>query len=74
MLARYPRGTQVTLQTVICLKAGQQVTISGSNGQTVTYNLGGCLRRNAVPTPQNTGGFTFGWAAPSGASAPQRSK
>jgi len=74
VLAEYPRGTQVALETKICLKAGEQVTITGSNGQTVTYNLPGCMRRNAVPTPQNAGGFTFGWAAPSGASAPQRGK
>ncbi len=67
VLARFPRGTQVTLQTVICLKAGEQVTISGSNGQTVTYNRRGCLRRSGNPTPENSGGFTFGWIAPGGA-------
>ena len=65
VLARFPRGTPVTLQTVICLKAGEQVSIQGSNGQPVTYNRLGCLRRNAVPTRENVGGFTFGWAAPS---------
>jgi hypothetical protein len=64
VLARFPRGTQVTLQTVICLKAGEQVTVQGSNGQSVTYNRPGCLKRDGQPTGQNMGGFTFGWASP----------
>lgn len=64
VLARFPRGTQVTLQTEICLKAGEQITVQGSNGQSVTYNRPGCLKRDGQPTGQNMGGFTFGWARP----------
>jgi hypothetical protein len=66
VLARFPKGTQVTLQTEICLKAGEQVTVSGSNGQSVTYNRPGCLKRDGRPTGENAGGFTFGWAVPNG--------
>jgi hypothetical protein len=69
VLARFPRGTVVTLQTEICLKAGEQVTVSGSNGQTVTYNRPGCLKRAGRPTPENAGGFTFGWRAPTDGAA-----
>lgn len=64
VLARLPRGTLVTRETAICLKAGEQVTVSGSNGQSVTYTGPGCLKRSAPATPQNLGGFTFGWRAP----------
>ncbi|WDA42221.1 hypothetical protein [Erythrobacter sp. BLCC-B19] len=64
VLARLPRGTLVTRETAICLKAGEQITVSGSNGQSVTYSGPGCLKRSAPATPQNLGGFTFGWRAP----------
>lgn len=66
MLARFPRGTVVTLQTEICLKADEQITVQGNNGQSVTYNRPGCLKRSGRPTLENLGGFTFGWAAPGG--------
>jgi hypothetical protein len=74
VLARFPRGTQVTLQTQICLKAGEQVTVTGSNGQSVTYNRPGCLKRDARPTGENAGGFTFGWRAPEGRASTGRAK
>lgn len=74
VLARFPRGTQVTLQTEICLMAGEQITVTGSNGQNVTYNRPGCLKRSGNPTPQNAGGFTFGWARPSGREAIEAAK
>jgi hypothetical protein len=64
VLERFPRGTIVTRQTEICLKSGEQVTVTGSNGQSVTYDRPGCLKRSAPSTPQNLGGFTFGWRAP----------
>lgn len=66
MLARIPRGTLVTRETAICLKAGEQITVAGSNGQSVTYTGPGCLKRSAPASPQNLGGFTFGWRAPVG--------
>lgn len=68
VLTRFPRGTLVTLQTEICLKQGEQITMVGSNGQSVTYNRPGCLRRNGRPTGENAGGFTFGWSKPVGRS------
>ena len=64
VLERFPRGTVVTRETAICLKAGEQITVTGSNGQSVTYTGPGCLKRSAPATPQNLGGFTFGWRAP----------
>lgn len=66
VLARIPRGTLVTRETAICLKAGEQITVAGSNGQSVTYSGPGCLKRSAPASPQNLGGFTFGWRAPAG--------
>jgi hypothetical protein len=74
VLLRFPRGTQVSLQTVICLKAGEQITVTGSNGQSVTYNRPGCLKRNGPVTGENAGGFTFGWARPLGASVREAAK
>ena len=64
VLTRLPRGTIVTRDTAICLKAAEQITVAGSNGQSVTYTGPGCLKRSAPSTPQNLGGFTFGWRAP----------
>jgi hypothetical protein len=59
-LARFPRGTLVQRGTPLCLKAGEQVSIAGSNGQSVTYTGPGCLNRTVRPTRDNVGGFTFG--------------
>jgi len=47
VLERFPRGTIVTRDTGICLKAGEQITVTGSNGQSVTYTGPGCLKRSA---------------------------
>ena len=60
VLGRYPRGTIVQRTTSLCLQNGEQATISGSHGQSVTYTGPGCLRRKARPTGDNLGGFTFG--------------
>jgi hypothetical protein len=60
VLTRFPRGTLVQSATALCLKAGEQVTVAGSNGQSVTYTGPGCLNRKARPTRENVGGFTFG--------------
>lgn len=60
VLGRYPRGTIVQRTTSLCLQNGEQATINGSNGQSVTYTGPGCLRRKARPTGDNLGGFTFG--------------
>jgi len=59
-LARFPRGTLVQRGTALCLKAGEQVTVAGNNGQSATYTGPGCLNRSARPTRENVGGFTFG--------------
>jgi len=69
VLARIPRGTVVTRDPAICLKAGEQVTVAGSNGQSVTYSGPGCLKRGAPASPRNLGGFTFGWRGPQGGAA-----
>ena len=61
VLERFPRGSLVSRSTRICLEEGEQITIVGSNGQRVTYRGPGCARRNARPTEDNLGGFTFGW-------------
>lgn len=61
VLERYPRGTPVDLATRICLEDDEQVTIVSSKGQRVTYRGPGCARRNARPSADNLGGFTFGW-------------
>jgi hypothetical protein len=60
VLQRVPRGTLVERTTVLCLMDGEQVTISASIGQSVTYTGPGCARRNARPTSDNVGGFSFG--------------
>lgn len=60
VLERLPRGTLVQRETAICLKQGEQVTINASTGQSVTYRGPGCLNRQARPTRNNIGGFTFG--------------
>jgi hypothetical protein len=74
VLERFPRGTIVTRDTGICLKAGEQITVTGSNGQSVTYTGPGCLKRSAPATPQNLGGFTFGWRAPADNEAQRAAK
>ena len=61
VLERFPRGSQVTRETEICLERGQQVTLISRRGQRVTYRGPGCARRNAQPSGTNLGGFTFGW-------------
>lgn len=61
VLERFPRGSQVTRETEICLERGQQVTLISHRGQRVTYRGPGCARRNAQPSSTNLGGFTFGW-------------
>lgn len=60
VLQRFPRGTLVEKTTELCLNDGEQATVSGSHGQSVTYTGPGCLRRKAQPTSTNIGGFTFG--------------
>ena len=60
VLARFPRGSVVQRRANICLAEGQQLSIAGSNGQRVTYRGPGCMKRNARPTRDNLGGFTFG--------------
>lgn len=60
VLARVPRGTLVQRSTALCLKAGEQVSVAASNGQSVSYTGPGCLKRQARPTRDNIGGFTFG--------------
>lgn len=60
VLQRFPRGTLVEKTTELCLNDGEQATVSGSHGQSVTYTGPGCLRRKAQPTNTNIGGFTFG--------------
>lgn len=60
VLESYPRGSEVGRATRICLKEGEQITISGSNGQQVSYRGPGCMQRNAPPSGTNQGGFTFG--------------
>jgi hypothetical protein len=57
---RMKRGAVITRTTVLCLKSGEQATINGSNGQSVTYTGPGCMRRNARPDRDNIGAFTFG--------------
>lgn len=61
MLAKYPRGSEVSRDTRICLKDGEQISIVGSNGQSVTYVGPGCAQRTGRPTRENQGGFIFGW-------------
>ncbi len=60
VLQRYPRGKVMEKTTELCLNPGEQATVSGSHGQSVTYSGPGCLRRKAMPTGTNLGGFTFG--------------
>lgn len=60
VLARFPRGTLVERSTALCLRAGEQVSVAASNGQSVSYTGPGCLKRQARPTRDNIGGFTFG--------------
>lgn len=60
VLDRYPRGTLVQRTTALCLNPGEEATIVGSNGQSVSYTGPGCLNRKARPTSTNIGGFTFG--------------
>lgn len=60
VLKRYPRGTLVQRTTALCLNHGEEATIVGSNGQSVSYSGPGCLHRKARPTAENIGGFTFG--------------
>lgn len=60
VLKRHPRGTLVQRTTALCLNPGEEATIVGSNGQSVSYNGPGCLNRKARPTSTNIGGFTFG--------------
>lgn len=74
VLARFPRGTEVTLKTVICLKAAEQVTLQGANGQSVTYDRPGCLRRGGKVSPENLGGFVFGWRLPASGDAVRAAK
>lgn len=61
VLARFPVGTRVALETEICLARREQVTLISSRGQRVTYRGPGCARRNTRPSSDNLGGFTFGW-------------
>lgn len=60
VLKRHPRGTLVQRTTALCLNPGEEATIVGSNGQSVSYTGPGCLHRKARPTSTNIGGFTFG--------------
>lgn len=60
VLQKFPRGSEVTRSTRICLAEGEQITISGSNGQQVSYRGPGCMQRTAPPSGTNQGGFTFG--------------
>lgn len=60
VLQRYPKGTLVQRSTALCLSNGEEATIVGSNGQSVSYTGPGCLQRKARPTGDNIGGFTFG--------------
>lgn len=61
VLEKFPRGSEVTRKTRICLEEGEQLTIVGSNGQSVTYTGPGCMQRSAPSTSDNVGGFTFGY-------------
>lgn len=73
VLEKFPRGSEVTRTTRICLKEGEQITISGSNGQQVSYRGPGCMQRTAPPTGDNQGGFIFGfngWGVPTRVAAP----
>ncbi len=72
VLKRHPRGTLVQRTTALCLNPGEEATIVGSNGQSVSYSGPGCLNRKAKPTSTNIGGFTFGWAKPKGRAVPER--
>lgn len=60
VLARLPRGTLVQRSSALCLKPGEQVTVTASTGQSATYTGPGCLKRQGLPTRDNIGGFTFG--------------
>ena len=51
----------MTSATRICLSDGEQITISGSNGQQVSYRGPGCMQRTAPPSGENQGGFVFGY-------------
>ena len=68
-LQRYPVGTVVTRDSIICLAAGEQITIVGANGQQVSYRGPGCAQRTGSPTGTNPGGFIFGWNRSGGAPA-----
>ena len=50
----------MTPATRICLSDREQITISGSNGQQVSYRGPGCMQRTAPPSGENQGGFVFG--------------
>ena len=69
VLRRYPVGTVVTRDSIICLAAGEQITIVGANGQQVSYRGPGCAQRTGSPTGTNPGGFIFGWNRSGGAPA-----
>lgn len=60
VLERFARGTILQRTTALCLNSGEQATVTASTGQTVTYTGPGCLKRQAPPTRENIGGFTFG--------------
>lgn len=57
---RYARGTLLQKTTALCLNHGEEATIVGGSGQSVSYSGPGCLHRKAKPTGANIGGFTFG--------------
>ena len=61
VLAKFPRGSEVSRDTRICLEEGEQITIAGTNGQQVSYRGPGCMQRTGRPTGDNEGGFIFGF-------------
>ena len=61
VLEKYPRGMPVRVGSEICLRDGEQVTLITRSGKSVTYAGPGCARRTERATPQNEGGFIFGW-------------
>ncbi|MHA7820719.1 MAG: hypothetical protein ACX930_13820 [Erythrobacter sp.] len=61
VLEKYPRGMPVRVGAELCLESGEQITLINRAGQSVSYAGPGCARRIERSTPQNEGGFIFGW-------------
>ena len=58
-LAIYPLRKKLPLDEMVCLKAGDQLTLTDTRGRTTTYGAG-CDKRLQATEEENTGGTTHG--------------